>query len=553
MTTPLTQSYWPAEQSTGVRDITLPDLLREAAERAPEHLALVDAVPDPAERRHWTYAEFLADVERAARALLTRFSPGDRIAIWAPNSAEWVILQQAVAMAGMLVVAANPAYKAHEFKYFLRQSGAVALFYVRSYRGADLEPVVQAALPEATELNTLVTFDQWDEFLDSGDHALEFPEVSPTDPVQVQYTSGTIGFPKGAILHHKGIVNEAAFVGERAAMGPDGVCINAMPMYHIGGGAVTELQTISARGTYVVMPAFDPALTLELFETYRGTHSLMVPTMLLAILEHPDAATRDMSSMQTIMSGAAPVSEALVKRVMDRWGCQFSILFGQTEMHGVTNQTRVTDSPEDQAQTVGQALPELEMKIVDVDTGETVPTGVQGEICARGYQNMLGYDQLPDQTAATIDPDGWLHMGDLGTMDDRGFLRVTGRLKDMIIRGGVNLYPREIEEVLAGHPDFVDLVVVGVESEKWGEEVAAVARLRDGRTRPDPAELKHWCRERISAHKAPSRWYFTEAYPQTPTGKIQKFVLLEQIKSGELEEVVASTHSDKQGEEPVTS
>jgi fatty-acyl-CoA synthase len=545
MTPLLTESYWPAENSTGVRDITLPGLLREAAEQAPEHLALVDAVADPGSRRHWTYADFLLDVERAAGALLTRFSPGDRIAIWAPNSADWVILQQAIAMAGMVVVAANPAYKAHELEYVLRHSGAVGLFYVRSYRGADLEPVVQATLPTATELKTLISFDEWDQFMDSGDPAIEFPEVKPTDAVQVQYTSGTTGFPKGAILHHKGIVNEASFVGERAAMGADGVCINAMPMYHIGGGAVTELQTISAKGTYVVMPAFDPALTLELFEAYRGTHSLMVPTMLLAVLEHPDSATRDMSSTQTIMSGAAPVSEALVQRVIDRWGCRFSILFGQTEMHGVTNQTRVTDSPEDQSRTVGQPLPELEMKIIDVATGDIVPIGVQGEICARGYQNMMGYDQLPEQTAATIDEDGWLHMGDLGTMDERGFLRVTGRLKDMIIRGGVNLYPREIEEVLAGHPDIADLVVLGVPSGKWGEEVAAVVRLREGALQPDPVELKEWCREHISAHKIPSRWYFTDAYPQTPSGKIQKFVLLDQIKAGEIQAVVTPSRADR--------
>jgi fatty-acyl-CoA synthase len=545
MTELLTQSYWPAEPSTGVRDITLPGLLREAARRAPEHLALVDGVPDPAARRHWTYAEFLTEVERGARALLDRFSPGDRIAVWAPNSADWVILQQSIAMAGMVIVAANPAYKAHELEYVLRHSGAVGLFYVRSYRGVDLTPVVEKARVAAPELKILITFDEWERLGGAVAPGQGLPEVRPTDAVQVQYTSGTTGFPKGAILHHKGIVNEASFVGERAGMGADGVCINAMPMYHIGGGAVTELQTISAMGTYVVMPAFDPALTLELFETYRGTHSLMVPTMLLAVLEHPDCDTRDMSSTQTIMSGAAPVSEKLVKRVTERWGCQFSILFGQTEMHGVTNQTRVTDSPEDQAKTVGQPLPELEMKIIDVDTGEIVPVGVQGEICARGYQNMLGYDQMPEQTAATIDADGWLHMGDLGTMDERGFLKVTGRLKDMIIRGGANLYPLEIEEVLTGHPDFADLVVLGVPSEKWGEEVAAVARLRAGSERPDPDELKAWCRERISAHKVPTRWFFAQEYPQTPSGKIQKFALLEKIKSGDLESLPStSTRQD---------
>ncbi len=530
----LTTSYWPKEASSGVRDITLPELLRGAVGAAPERLALVDAVADPALRRHWTYSEFLVETEAAARGLLARFEPGDRIAIWAPNSAEWVILQQAIAMAGMIVVAINPAYRAHELEYVLRQSSAVGLFLIQSYRGVDLHEIVESVRPETPALRELIAFEEWSEFLASGDPNQEFPTVRPTDPVQIQYTSGTTGFPKGALLHHKGIVNEAAFVGERAGMTDGDVCINAMPMYHIGGGAVTELATISWHGTYVVMPNFDPGLTLELFETYRGTHSLMVPTMLIAVLDHPDFATRDKSSFKTVMSGAAAVAEQLVRRVTEQIGCQFSILFGQTEMHGVISQTRVTDSPEDQASTVGQPLPELEVKIVNPDTDEIVAIGEQGEICCRGYQNMLGYYEMPEATAETIDPDGWLHMGDIGTMDDRGFLQVTGRVKDMIIRGGLNLYPREIEDLLFDHPAIAEVAIVGIPDEKWGEQVGAVVRLREGAPRPDPAELRSWCRERISAHKTPSHWYFIESYPMTPSGKIQKFVLREQIQSGDL-------------------
>ncbi len=534
---PLTQSYWPKESSSGVRDITLPELLRGAAADAPDRLALVDGLADPALRRHWTYAEFLVETEAAARGLLARFEPGDRIAIWAPNSAEWVILQQAIAMAGMIVVAINPAYRAHELEYVLRQSGAVGLFLVESYRGADLREIVASIRPETPALRDLIDFADWADFITSGDPARDFPVVEPTDPVQIQYTSGTTGFPKGALLHHKGIVNEAAFVGERAGMSDGDVCINGMPMYHIGGGAVTELATISWHGTYVVMPAFDPGLTLELFETYRGTHSLMVPTMLIAVLDHPDFATRDKSSFKTVMSGAAAVAEQLVRRVTEEFGCQFSILFGQTEMHGVISQTRVTDSPEDQAETVGQPLPELEVKIQHPDTGEIVGIGEQGEICCRGYQNMLAYYNMPEATAETIDEEGWLHMGDIGTMDDRGFIRVTGRVKDMIIRGGLNLYPREIEDLLFDHPAVAEVAVIGIPDEKWGEQVGAVVRLRDGMTAPDPAELRAWCRERISAHKTPTHWYFIEAYPMTPSGKIQKFVLREQIESGDLRAV----------------
>jgi fatty-acyl-CoA synthase len=307
-----------------------------------------------------------------------------------------------------------------------------------------------------------------------------------------------------------------------------------MPMYHIGGGAVTEFGTLAMHGTYVVVPAFDPGLVLELFETYRGTHSLMVPTMLIAVLEHPDCATRDMSSTQTMMSGASAVPEALVHRVMERFGCRFSILFGQTEMHGVISQTRITDAPEDQAATVGQPLPELEVKIADPFTGDVMPIGEQGEICCRGYQNMLAYYELPHETAATIDAEGWLHMGDLGTMDDRGYLKVTGRLKDMIIRGGINIYPREIEDLLFSHEEIAEVAVIGVADERWGEQVAAVVRAKNPAAPPEPDALRAWCRERIAAHKVPTFWFFTQNYPMTPSGKVQKFVLRDQIDGGQL-------------------
>ena len=533
--TRLAESYWPAEPSTGIRDFSLGDLLRDAVAAQPDRLALVDGVPDPGRRREWTYAELLADAERAARALLGRFEPGDRIAVWAPNSADWVVLQQGIAMAGMILVAINPAYRSHELGYVLKQSGAAGLFHVDTYRDVDLRPIVEEVRPETPALRQVISFTDWAEFLTSGDPGTQLPAVGPLDPVQIQYTSGTTGFPKGALLHHKGIVNEAAFVAERAGMGDGGVNINAMPMYHIGGGAVTELGTIAQRGTYVVVPGFDPGLVLELFETYRGTHALMVPTMLIALLEHPDCATRDLSSIQTMMSGAAAVPEALVHRVIETFGCKFSILFGQSELHGVISQTRITDAPEDQATTVGQPVPELEVKIADPATGETLPVGEQGEICCRGYQNMLGYYELPEETAATIDGEGWLHMGDLGTMDDRGFLKVTGRLKEMIIRGGINIYPREIEDLLFSHPQIADAVVIGVPDEKWGEVVAAVVRPAKADTPPSAAELREWCRERISAHKVPAQWFFTEAYPMTPSGKVQKFVLRDQVDAGQLE------------------
>ena len=518
----LKTSYWPAEAGQ-VRDITVCETLYHAAATVPGRLALVDCVPDAAARRQWTYAEFVAVAEQAARALLARFSPGERIAIWAPNSAEWVILQQGISLAGMVLVALNPAYRTREMQFVLARARSAP-----TPTGADswAWPRPRSSLPGLREIVSLATgTSSWPRRPRRGRGG---------DMIQVQYTSGTTGLPRGAMLHHMGLVNEATFVAERAGMGDGGVCVNAMPMYHIGGGAVTSFGTWAKRGTFVILPGFEPGLLLEAFEAYSGTHALVVPTMLIAMLDHPDLAKRDLSSLQTIMSGAASVPASLVRKTIGLLGCQFSILFGQTETHGVISQTRVTDTPEDQADTVGQPLPRLEVKIADMATDEPVPVNEQGEICCRGYQNMQGYYNMPAETAATIDGDGWLHMGDIGSMDERGFLRVTGRVKDMIIRGGMNLYPAEIEAVLQDHPAIETAAVIGVPDEKWGEQVAAVLRLRADFARPTAAELTEFLRDQIAAHKIPVFWTFVDGLPMTPTGKTQKYVLRQRAADGTL-------------------
>ena len=529
----LEPSLWPAEPGE-VRDVTVCQILRHAAETVPGRVALVDCVADPARRRQWTYAEFVAEAERAARALLTQFQPGDRIALWAPNSAEWIILQQAISLAGMVLVALNPAYRAREMQFTLTQSGAAGLFFVEEHRGFNMRELAGQLRSGLPGLRTVVSLDDWDAFVALGDDATPLPGVKPHDMIQVQYTSGTTGFPRGAMLHHMGLVNEATFVAERAGMSDGGVYINAMPMYHIGGGAVTSFGAWAKRGTFVILPGFSPATILEAFETYRGTHTLVVPTMLIAMLDHPDLRTRDLSSLQTILSGASSVSASLVRRTIAALDCQFSILFGQTEAHGVVSQTRVTDSPEDQANTVGQPLPRLEMKIADMLTGEPVPLEEQGEICVRGYQAMRGYYEMPRETAATIDGDGWLHMGDIGSMDARGFLKVTGRVRDMIIRGGMNLYPAEIEAALQDHPAVETAAVIGIPDERWGEQVGAVLRVRAGHDRPGIAELTEFLRGQLAPHKCPVYWSFTDAMPMTPSGKIQKFLLRDQAAQGAL-------------------
>jgi fatty-acyl-CoA synthase len=530
----LVKAHYAADESEELLDITIGDLLRQCAAEVPDRLALVDGGVDPAARRTWTYAELLDAVERIAGALLARFEPGERLAIWAPNCAEWMLLQQGASLAGLIMVTVNPAYKAAELEYVLRQSGAVGIFFTDSYRGYDMAAAVESASEHLPALRETCSFSAFEAFIAEGDPATALPEITPGDPAQIQYTSGTTGFPKGALLHHRGVVNMSRFVALRSGVTEGGVWVNAMPMFHIGGGVLTEVGTMTQRGTYVLLPHFDPALVLECIETYRGTITLLVPTMLLAVLDHPDAATRDLSSLRTVMSGASFVPAHIVRRTKAQFGCAFTIVFGQTELHGVITQTHLDDSPEEQSQTTGRPLPRVEVKVVDPLTGETVPLGVQGEICARGYQTMLGYYELPAETAATLKADGWMHMGDLGTMDERGFIRITGRLKDMIIRGGENIFPREIEDLLFSHPGIADAVVVGLPHPTWGEQVGAVVRCKAGAPRPTPSELRAFCRESLAHYKTPAEWYFVEGYPTTASGKVQKFELLRRIEAGEL-------------------
>ena len=531
---PLVESYWPADISTPLRQETIGMLLRHAAATAGERIALVDGQADPALRTTWSYQELLGAAEAAARALLERFEPGERVAIWAPNRAEWVILQQGLSLAGLVMVALNPNYRRHELSYALQQSRAAGLFHTDKYRGFDMAGLVQEIRSELPELRTTVSFSDWETFLSSGSPDTVLPVVEPLDPVQIQYTSGTTGFPKGAVLHHYGVVNASALAGQRAQIADGAVFVNVMPMYHIGGGSVTELGTLAARGTYVLLAEFEPGLHLELIEAYRATHTLAVPTMLMAMLDHPSCGSRDLSSLQVVMSGATVVPAALVNRTTEAFGCDLIISFGQTELHGIISETEVTDSVEDQENTIGRPIPQVEVAILDPATGVTLPIGQQGEICARGYQTMSGYFELPEQTAATIDFDGWLHTGDLGSMDARGYLRITGRLKDMIIRGGLNIAPREVEDVLFAHPEVAEVSVVGVPDRKWGEQVGAVIRLADPAHPPTSDALRAYCRERMAAFKSPALVFVVDSYPLTPSGKVQKFLLRQAIDNGEL-------------------
>jgi fatty-acyl-CoA synthase len=526
----LLESHWVADTAVPLLDLTLGELLRSGAVACPDRIALVEGTPDPATRRRWTYAQLLAEAEGLARALLGRFAPGERVAVYAPNCAEWLLLQHAMSLAGILLVPLNPAYKAEEVAVILDSCGATGIVYGATFRDNDLASIVTGlTLPQLREriaLSELAAFVTMNE----SDTAL--PRVTPDDVLQVQYTSGTTGVPKGALLHHRGVVNTSRYVALRAGFREGGVWLNAMPMFHIGGSAVTSIGCLAQRGTYVLAPGFDPASTLELVESERAETMLVVPTMAFALLDHPDATRRDVSSLQVICSGAAVVPPALVTRTKALWNCGFTILFGQTELNGVVCQTSPEDLLEDQTQTLGCPLPHAEVKIADPSTGKVLPLHEVGEICVRGYQTMAGYFGLAEATAATIEPDGWLHTGDLGSMDARGYVRIAGRLKDMIVRGGMNLFPAEIEEVLARAPGVGQVVVIGVPDERWGEVVGALVIAADPAQPPAPETLNAHCRKHLAAHKSPRLYYYVGSVPLTPTGKVQRFRIAELVACG---------------------
>jgi fatty-acyl-CoA synthase len=529
----LKESYWAADRSEPVLELTVGGMLRSAAAAAPERTALVAGMPEPADRRRWTYAELLHDAEQLALVLAARFAPGEHVTVWAPNLPEWVLMEMATGLAGIVLVTANPAFRARELAYVLRQSRSVALFAVREFRGNPMAQWVEEVRGELTDLREVVWFEEWDAFI-AHPKAEELPLVGPDAVAQLQYTSGTTGFPKGAYLTHRGITNNARFYAELFEVGEDDVWVSPMPLFHTGGCVLGVLGSLWAHLTFVCVLAFDPQLVLELIEEEGATALTAVPTMLIALLEQLDATGADTPHLRSVMSGGSTVPAELVRRVEERMGVRFAIVFGQTEASPVMTQTRLDDTIEHKAETIGQPHPQQELAILDPETRQVVPIGVTGEICGRGYQVMLGYFDMPEATAEAIDEEGWLHTGDLGTMDADGYVRIAGRIKDMIIRGGENISPREIEDVLLTFPAVADVAVVAVPDERYGEEVAAVIRVLPGARAPSAEELRAYVRARLAAHKTPRRWAFVDEFPLTPSGKIQKYILREQLATGAL-------------------
>jgi len=525
----LTESYAKGPTEPPVRDITIGHLLEEAAAGVPDRAALIAGSADPTTRRQWTYAELQAEALHTAHALRARFEPGERVAIWASNVPEWILTEFGAAMAGVILVTVNPSFQPKEVEYVINQSRSAGILVMREFRGNKMLATVQNIQDRCPTLREIICLDQWQEFLSTAKSAdATLPEVHPDDAVMIQYTSGTTGFPKGALLHHRGLVNNGAYTVDRMGLKDGSVWVAMLPLFHTSGCVLCVLGAVSTKSTIVLMEAFEPGLALSLNEIYRGNVLAGVPTMLIAMLEDPTFTSRDLSSVDVICSGGSTVPATLVRRLEKELNAPFTIVFGMTECSPVASMTRPHDSMEDKANTLGGPLPNVEVKIIDPHTGETLPVGRYGEYCTRGYHVMRGYFDMPEATADAIDADGWLHSGDLCSMDERGYCSVQGRLKDMIIRGGENIYPREIEELLFQHPAIADVSVVGLPDERFGEIVGAFIRDADPRKPASDAELQDYCRKHLSPQKTPKVWCRVDAFPLTGSGKVQKFALREQ-------------------------
>ena len=533
----LTESFFPARDGLDVEPMTIGDMLRKSAAQYPDTPALKELSFTGEIGRIWTFQDLLTDSERLARALASRHDKGARIAVWAPNIPEWVVLEFAAAMAGLTLVTVNPSYQSRELKFVLEQSRSEAIYYVEEYRGNPMQKIADEVCDAIPAIRHRVILTDT-EAMYAGEESGNLPEIAPEDPVQIQYTSGTTGFPKGALLHHTGLVVNARHAVERAGITSGDCIVNFMPLFHTTGCAVLVLGISSAGATIILAPIFDPAMIARVMEREQVTFCFGVPTMLIALIEEVRKTERDLSSMKSVVSGGAMVAPELVRMSEEVLGTTVQIVYGQTESSPVITMAWTDDTMEDLTETAGQALPHVDLAILDPATNAIMPVGEQGEICTRGYLVMTGYNDNLEATSAAIDEEGWLHTGDLGRLDVRGYLKITGRVKEMIIRGGENLFPAEIENAMLEHDDIAEVAVLGVPDEKWGEQVACFIRAQ-GSSRPDAGALKAFIRERLSPQKTPYYWIYVEEWPLTGSNKIQKFKLAEAFERGEFELLTA--------------
>ncbi|MEU3350949.1 AMP-binding protein [Streptomyces sp. NPDC037389] len=498
-----------------------------------------EALVDVQGGRRWTYEEFGRAVEEVALGLLAKgVAKGDRVGIWAVNCPEWVMVQYATARIGAIMVNINPAYRVHELAYVLRQAGIGILVSSVEYKTSDYRRMVEQVRGRCPALRDVVYIDDptWTGLVSLGRSVdpdrltVREDRLSPDDPVNIQYTSGTTGFAKGATLSHRNILNNGYFVGEGLGYTEEDRIALPVPFYHCFGMVMGNLAA-TTHGACVVIPAptFDATATLHAVERERCTSLYGVPTMFIAELGLPDFATYDLGSLRTGIMAGSPCPEEVMRRVVTEMNMSgVAICYGMTETSPVSTQTRRDDDLERRTGTVGRALPHIEVKITDPADGATVPRGEPGELCTRGYSVMLGYWDDPERTAEVVDAERWMHTGDLAVMDEDGYVRIVGRIKDMIIRGGENVYPREIEEFLYTHPKISDVQVIGVPDEKFGEEIMACVILRDPAETLTRDELARYCRGRLAHYKVPRHLRLMDAFPMTVSGKVRKVELREE-------------------------
>ena len=530
-------SYSHGASGSALLGETIGSNLRRIAAAHPRAEVLVDA---PTGRR-WTYAAFDAETDTLARGLIAAgLRAGDRVGIWAPNCAEWVLLQYATAKAGVILVNINPAYRSHELRFALRQSGVRVLVSAQRFKTSDYRAMVGEVGPDLPDLEDVIYLGtpQWDALLLAGRSgavaagsdplAAREASLSFDDPINIQYTSGTTGFPKGATLSHHNILNNAFFIGEGCRYTPaDRVCI-PVPFYHCFGMVLGNLAC-TTHGSAIVIPApgFDPAETLRTVQAERCTSLYGVPTMFIAELALAEFGSYDLSTLRTGIMAGSPCPVEVMKRVVSEMHMtEVTICYGMTETSPVSTQTTADDDMDRRVSTVGRVHPHVEIKIIDPETGRVLPRNTPGELCTRGYSVMLGYWDEPAKTAEAIDAARWMHTGDLAVMDEADYLNIVGRIKDMVIRGGENIYPREVEEFLYAHPAIEDVQVIGVPDLKYGEELCAWIRLRPGQ-KLDADQVREYCQGKIAHYKIPRYIRFTTDFPMTVTGKVQKFKMRE--------------------------
>ena len=529
------KSYDAGPTDNPVLEQTIGANFEETVRRNPDAEALVDV----ASGHRWTYGELNADVNLICRSLMALGIEADeRVGIWAPNCAEWTIVQYATAKIGAILVNINPAYRTHELDYVLNQSGVRTLISATAFKASDYVAMVDEVRPQCAALREVIFLgtDDWEDLKRRADDVTEddlrtrMAGLTNTDPINIQYTSGTTGFPKGATLSHRNILNNGYFTTELIKLRPgDRLCI-PVPFYHCFGMVMGNLGCTS-HGTTMVIPApgFDPGLTLKAVEQERCTGLYGVPTMFIAMQNHPEFAERDLSSLRTgIMAGAVCPIEVMKHCVNDMNMTEVAIAYGMTETSPVSCQTLIDDDLERRTSSIGRAHPHVEIKIVDPETGDEVQRGQPGEFCTRGYSVMLGYWDDEEKTTEAIDSDGWMHTGDLAVMREDGYCNVVGRIKDMVIRGGENVYPREIEEFLYTHPDIEDAQVIGVPDASYGEEICAWIRMKPGRPALDASAVKAFATGRLAHYKVPRYVHIVAEFPMTVTGKVRKIEMREE-------------------------